>query len=174
MLRQRIKEEIVKNRQRIRNLGPELITGGAGDDPAGTVTYTVVGATTGFTQLWLLLLSTPMMIAIQNAVARITIVTGKSLPEVTTAFYSKKLTVLMVMVLAIANIPTTALIVYLILFGKYKMIRNVLIALTAVLGVLQSWYCCGGTSSYSRAGRIDRLCHSRLICHDKNLSKVGA
>ncbi len=162
MLRTKIREEIAKNRERIRKLGPGLITGGAGDDPAGIVTYTVVGATTGFSQLWLLLLSTPMMIAIQNAVARIAIVTGKSLPEITTAFYSKKMTVLMVMILAIANIltigadlngiaavlhiltgyatiyfliPLTALIVWLILFGKYKTVKNVLIALTAVLAV---------------------------------------
>ncbi len=161
-LGKRIQEEITKNRQRLKELGPGLITGGAGDDPAGIVTYTVVGATTGFSQLWLLLLSTPMMIAIQNAVARIAIVTGKSLPEITTAFYSRKLTILMVMILSIANIltigadlnaiaaifhiftgyatiyfliPITALIVYLILFGKYKTIRNILIVLTGVLGV---------------------------------------
>ncbi len=161
-LGKRIQEEITKNRQRLKELGPGIITGGAGDDPAGIVTYTVVGATTGFSQLWLLLLSTPMMIAIQNAVARIAIVTGKSLPEITTAFYSRKLTILMVMILSIANIltigadlnaiaaifhiftgyatiyfliPITALIVYLILFGKYKTIRNILIVLTGILGV---------------------------------------
>ena len=161
-LRDKIREQVTKNRQRLKSLGPGLITGGAGDDPAGIVTYTVVGATTGFSQLWLLLLSTPMMIAIQNAVARIAIVTGKSLPEITTAYYSKKLTIIMVMLLATANIltigadlnavaailhilsgyptiyfliPATALIVYLILFGRYKTIRNVLIALTAVLGI---------------------------------------
>ncbi len=161
-LGKRIQEEITKNRQRLKELGPGIITGGAGDDPAGIVTYTVVGATTGFSQLWLLLLSTPMMIAIQNAVARIALVTGKSLPEITTAFYSRKLTILMVMILSIANIltigadlnaiaaifhiftgyatiyfliPITALIVYLILFGKYKTIRNILIVLTGILGV---------------------------------------
>ncbi len=157
-----IRRQIAKNRSRIRKLGPGLITGGAGDDPAGIVTYTVVGATTGFSQLWLLLLSTPMMIAIQNTVAQIAIVTGKSLPEITTAFYSKKLSILMIMVLAVANIltigadmngiaeifhiltgyqtiyflvPVTALILYLVLFGQYKTIRNVLISLTAVLVV---------------------------------------
>ena len=162
MLRTKIREEITKNREKIKELGPGLITGGAGDDPAGIVTYTVVGATTGFSQLWLLLLSTPMMIAIQNAVARIAIVTGKSLPEITTAFYSKKVTIFMVMILAIANIltigadlngiaavlhimtgyatiyfliPLTALIAWLILFGQYKTIKKVLIALTAVLAV---------------------------------------
>lgn len=161
-LRETIRQEIAKNRQRLKELGPGLITGGAGDDPAGIVTYTIVGATTGLTQLWLLLLSTPMMIAIQNGVARIALVTGKSLPEITTAYYSKKITVLMVMVLALANIltigadlnaiaailqivtgynsiffliPISALIVYLILFGKYRTIRSILIALTAVLGL---------------------------------------
>ncbi|WP_457603064.1 Nramp family divalent metal transporter [Nitratifractor sp.] len=161
-LRQRIRADIAKNRKRIKELGPGLITGGAGDDPAGIVTYTVVGATTGFSQLWLLLLSTPMMIAIQNMAARIAIVTGKSLPEITTAFYSKKLTVFMVLLLAIANVLTigadlnalaaifhilfdfptihwllllTALIAGLIIFGSYRTVKRVLIWLTAVLGV---------------------------------------
>jgi Mn2+/Fe2+ NRAMP family transporter len=161
-LREKIRLDIEKNRRRIKELGPGLITGGADDDPAGIVTYTVVGATTGFTQLWLLLLSTPMLIAVQNMVARIAIVTGKSLPEITTAFYSKKLTVAMILVLALANIltigadlnaiaailhivsgyptvyfliPVTALIAYLITFGKYRFVKGTLIALTTVLGV---------------------------------------
>jgi Mn2+/Fe2+ NRAMP family transporter len=161
-LKEKIRIDVAKNRERIRQLGPGLITGGAGDDPAGIVTYTVVGATTGFSQLWLLLLSTPMMVAIQNLVARIAIVTGKSLPEITTAYYSKKLTVFMVLILALANIltigadlnaiaailhlttgyrtvyfliPITALIAYLITFGKYKKIKSVFIGMTVVLVV---------------------------------------
>ncbi|SMC09396.1 Nramp family divalent metal transporter [Nitratiruptor tergarcus] len=161
-LKERIRKDIEKNRERIKELGPGFITGGAGDDPAGIVTYTLVGATTGFSQLWLLLLSTPMMISIQNMVARIAIVTGKSLPEITTAFYSKKLTIFMIMVLAIANIltigadlnaiaailhivtgyptiyfliPVTALIAYLITFGRYKTIKHVLVTLTIILVV---------------------------------------
>ncbi len=161
-LRARIREDIARNRDRIKKLGPGLITGGAGDDPAGIVTYTVVGASTGYSQLWLLLLSTPMMIAIQNMAARIAMVTGKSLPEITTAFYSKRLTILMVSILAMANILTigadlnaiatilhittgyktpnlliivTGLIVWLIVFGKYRTIKRVLIGLTAILGV---------------------------------------
>ena len=51
MLRTKIREEIARNRKRIRKLGPGIITGGAGDDPAGIVTYTVVGATTGFSPI---------------------------------------------------------------------------------------------------------------------------
>ncbi len=161
-LRTRIREDIARNRERIKKLGPGLITGGAGDDPAGIVTYTVVGAGTGYSLLWLLLLSTPMMIAIQNMAARIAIVTGKSLPEITTAFYSKRLTILMISILAMANILTigadlnaiatilhivtgyktanlliivTGIIVWLIIFGKYRTVKKVLIGLTAILGV---------------------------------------
>ncbi len=161
-LKERVKADIAKNRERVKELGPGLITGGAGDDPAGIVTYTVVGATTGFSQLWLLLLSTPMMIAVQNLAARIAIVTGKSLPEIMSTYYSKKLTVIMILILALANIltigadlnaiatifqmisgyaavyflvPVTALIAYLITFGKYRKVKSVFIGLTAVLAV---------------------------------------
>ena len=159
-LKARIREDVSRRREQIKSLGPGIITGGAGDDPAGIVTYTMVGASTGFSQLWLLLLSTPMMIAIQNMAARIAIVTGKSLPEITTAFYSRRLTMLMVLVLAVANIltigadldaiaaifhiltgianvyfliPITALIGYLVTFGRYRTVKKVLIALTALL-----------------------------------------
>ena len=161
-LKEKIRSDIVKNRERIKELGPGLITGGAGDDPAGIVTYILVGATTGFSQLWLLLLSTPMMIAIQNLVARIALVTGKSLPEITKAYYSKKITVLMIMTLSIANLLTigadlnaiaailhmitgyktvhflifiTAIIAYLITFGQYKKVKKILIILTILLVV---------------------------------------
>jgi NRAMP (natural resistance-associated macrophage protein)-like metal ion transporter len=161
-LKEKIKEDIQKNRQKIKELGPGIITGGAGDDPAGIVTYTMVGATAGFSQLWLLFLSTPIMIAIQDMVAKIAIVTGKSLPEITNTFYSKKLTVFMITILSIANIltigadlyavasifhiisgyktvyfliPITAFIAYLITFGRYKTIKKVLIFFTITLGI---------------------------------------
>jgi Mn2+/Fe2+ NRAMP family transporter len=161
-LRQKIKQDIKRHRQKIKHLGPGIITGGAGDDPAGIVTYTVVGASTGFSQLWLLLLSTPMMISIQNMVARIAIVTGKSLPEIIIAYYSKKFTYFIIATLAIANIltigadlnalatifhiitgyktvyfliPITALIGYLITFRQFKTVKNVLLVLSVVLGV---------------------------------------
>ena len=35
-----------------------------------------------------------MMIAVQNMAARVALVTGKSLPEIVRAFYSRKLSVL--------------------------------------------------------------------------------
>ena len=161
-LKEKIKSDIEKNREKIKELGPGIITGGAGDDPAGIVTYTMVGITTGLSQLWLLLLSTPMMIAVQNMAASVAMVTGKSLPEITKAYYSKTLTIFMITLLGIANIltigadlygvstifhiisgydtvyfliPITALIGYLVTFGKYKLVKKILITFTVLLGI---------------------------------------
>lgn len=158
--KERVKQDISKNRQRIKELGPGIITGGAGDDPAGIVTYTLIGATTGFSQLWLLLLATPMLIAVQSTISHIGLVTGKSLPELTTAFYTKKLTIFMIVILAAANIltigadlealasifsvitdknsvyfliPITAIIAYLVMYRSYRFIKRALLLLSAVL-----------------------------------------
>ena len=151
-----------KIKQNIKNLGPGIITGGAGDDPAGILTYTIVGATTGFSQLWLMLLSTPMMIAVQDTAAKLALITGKSLPEILNTYYSKKITYFIVLSLAVANIltigadleaiatifeiitgiksiylliPITLLIAYLVIFKAYKTVKKVLIILTSLLAV---------------------------------------
>ena len=156
----RIVEDVKRNRQRIKELGPGIITGGAGDDPAGVVTYTAVGASTGFSLLWLLLLSTPMMIAVQDMAARVAVITGKSLPEIIRAFYSRKLSVFIVLSLSVANIITigadlqgvsavlslvtgiksadilifvTALIAYFVMFRSYRAVKRFFIGFTAVL-----------------------------------------
>jgi NRAMP (natural resistance-associated macrophage protein)-like metal ion transporter len=63
-------------------LGPGLITGAADDDPSGISTYSVAGATTGYSLLWLTLISTPMMAVIQGMCARISMVTGEGIAAV--------------------------------------------------------------------------------------------
>lgn len=60
-------------------LGPGLITGAADDDPSGISTYSVAGATTGYSMLWLTLVSTPMMAVIQGMCARISMVNGEGI-----------------------------------------------------------------------------------------------
>ncbi len=65
--------------QRLVTLGPGLITGAADDDPSGISTYSVAGASAGFSMLWLALLTTPMMAVIQGMCARIGMVTGVGL-----------------------------------------------------------------------------------------------
>lgn len=67
--------------ERLKSLGPGLITGAADDDPSGISTYSVAGATAGFSMLWLALLTTPMMAVIQGMCARIGMVTGVGLAE---------------------------------------------------------------------------------------------
>lgn len=59
-----------------------IITGAADNDPSGIVTYTQVGAQTGLSLLWLLVLSTPMLVAVEEMSARIGVVTKKGLNRV--------------------------------------------------------------------------------------------
>src|SRR5450432_3241112 len=64
------------------DLGPGLITGAADDDPSGISTYSVTGATFGYTALWTALFSFPLMAAVQIMCARLGIVTGRGLAGV--------------------------------------------------------------------------------------------
>ena len=63
----------------LRILGPGLITGAADDDPSGIATYSQAGAQFGYGQLWTALYQIPLLIAVQEACARIGAVTGKGL-----------------------------------------------------------------------------------------------
>ncbi|MBV8197228.1 MAG: divalent metal cation transporter [Candidatus Eremiobacteraeota bacterium] len=63
-------------------LGPGLITGAADDDPSGISTYSVAGASTGYSMLWLTLISTPMMAVIQGMCARISMVNGEGIAAI--------------------------------------------------------------------------------------------
>ncbi|MDB5073768.1 MAG: Manganese transport protein MntH [Candidatus Eremiobacteraeota bacterium] len=66
----------------LRTLGPGIITGAADDDPSGISTYSVAGATTGLSTVWLALITTPMMAVVQGMCARIGMVTGVGLAAV--------------------------------------------------------------------------------------------
>src|ERR1700730_16131612 len=59
-----------------RLLGPGLITGASDDDPSGIGTYSQAGAQRGFSIGWTMLLTYPLMVAIQEISARIGRVTG--------------------------------------------------------------------------------------------------
>src|SRR5215469_10467924 len=60
-------------------LGPGLITGAADDDPSGIATYSQAGAQAGFGLLWTLVLTFPLMAAIQLVSAHIGRITGQGL-----------------------------------------------------------------------------------------------
>ncbi len=59
-----------------RQLGPGLITGAADDDPSGIATYSQAGAQFGFGLLWTMLLTYPLMCAVQLMSAEVGRVTG--------------------------------------------------------------------------------------------------
>ncbi len=63
----------------MRQLGPGLITGAADDDPSGIATYSQAGAQFGFSMLWTVVFTLPLMVAIQIVSARIGYVTRRGL-----------------------------------------------------------------------------------------------
>lgn len=95
----------MRRRSRITKLfGPGLITGAADDDPSGIATYSQAGAAFGFGQLWTIILCLPLMIAVQEACARIGSATSQGLVKVTARLYSKKILFFVVALVVTANI----------------------------------------------------------------------
>lgn len=84
-------------------LGPGLTTGAADDDPSGIATYSQTGAQFGYGQLWTALYMLPFMMAVQEACARIGLVTGKGIAAVVKENYSKPVLYFVVGLVVVAN-----------------------------------------------------------------------
>ncbi|HEX2960318.1 MAG TPA: Nramp family divalent metal transporter [Ignavibacteriales bacterium] len=91
-------------RKIFKKLGPGLITGASDDDPSGIATYSQIGAHFGFSMLWTILLSYPLMGAIQEISARIGRVTGRGIAGNIRKYYSRWLAFLIVGLMVTANI----------------------------------------------------------------------
>jgi NRAMP (natural resistance-associated macrophage protein)-like metal ion transporter len=63
----------------LKKLGPGLVTGAADDDPSGIATYSQAGAAFGPALLWTMVLTYPLMSAVQLISARVGRVTGHGL-----------------------------------------------------------------------------------------------
>src|SRR3954471_15475494 len=74
----------------LSQLGPGLVTGAADDDPSGISTYSVAGATFGYSVIWTALFSFPFMAAVQLMCARLGMVTGQGLGSVIRSRYSNR------------------------------------------------------------------------------------
>ena len=85
-------------------LGPGLITGAADDDPSGIATYSQVGAQFGYGLGWTLVISYPLMAAIQEISARIGRVTGFGIAGNLRRHYSTWLSGGIVLLLLCANL----------------------------------------------------------------------
>ena len=145
----------------LRKYGAGIVTGAADDDPTGISTYSVIGATTGLSQMWLLLLSTPMLVIVQGMCAKIGDVTRKGLGKVIEDRYGFSVALLATMVLIISNMttisadllglvaglnllmpqiatvwfipPVTVLLLYLVLFKSYRLIEKFLLLMALFL-----------------------------------------
>jgi Mn2+/Fe2+ NRAMP family transporter len=87
----------------LRRLGPGIVTGAADDDPSGIGTYTSVGATAGYGFLWSALWLLPFAFAVQEACARLALVTGKGLAAIIKTRMPRWVLVVAVLLVAVAN-----------------------------------------------------------------------
>ena len=87
----------------LKKLGPGLITGAADDDPSGIATYSQAGAQFGYSMLWTVLITYPLMVGIQVVSARIGRVSGHGLATNIRRHYPAWLLYSIVSLLLIAN-----------------------------------------------------------------------
>jgi NRAMP (natural resistance-associated macrophage protein)-like metal ion transporter len=87
----------------LKILGPGLVTGAADDDPSGIATYSQAGAQFGFGTLWAILLTFPLMVAVQDACMRIGAVTGQGLAAIVRDHYPRAVLFPVVALLVAAN-----------------------------------------------------------------------
>src|ERR1700759_1228348 len=86
----------------VEQLGPGLITGAADDDPSGIATYSQAGARFGFDLLWTMLLTYPLMAAVQLISAHIGRVTGQGLARNMARLMPRPLVLMLVALLFVA------------------------------------------------------------------------
>ena len=86
-----------------KRLGPGVITGAADDDPSGIATYSQAGAQGGFNLLWTVVLTWPLMVAVQSVSARIGRVTGRGLAGNMVLAFPRPVVTGLVLLLFIAN-----------------------------------------------------------------------
>jgi Mn2+/Fe2+ NRAMP family transporter len=84
-------------------LGPGLVTGASDDDPSGIGTYSQVGSSYGLGLAWLAVYLLPMMIAVQETVARIGTVTQSGLAHVIGLRFGRRVLYPLVALLVLAN-----------------------------------------------------------------------
>src|SRR6267143_1457462 len=85
------REKPFRARDLVKTLGPGLITGASDDDPSGIGTYSQAGAQLGYGIGWTMLLTFPLMAAIQEISARVGRVTGHGIAGNVCRHYSATL-----------------------------------------------------------------------------------
>jgi Mn2+/Fe2+ NRAMP family transporter len=99
-------KERLSARDIVRTVGPGVISGGADNDPAGIATYSIVGATVGFAQNWLLFVSTPMLIVVMQMSAKVANVTKSDLAGLVRTTFGARVATPAVVLMVTANVIT--------------------------------------------------------------------
>src|SRR6478736_2421892 len=88
-------------------MGPGLIAGIAGNDAGGITTYSVMGATTGLTLLWIFPITIAILAIVQEMAARLGVVTGQGLSDLIRDRFGVRPTAFAMVVLLVANLANT-------------------------------------------------------------------
>ena len=88
-------------------MGPGLIAGIAGNDAGGITTYSVLGAETGLTLLWLFPITIVILAIVQEMAARLGVVTGQGLSDLIRDRFGVRPTAFAMLVLLVANVANT-------------------------------------------------------------------
>ncbi len=141
----------------VKALGPGLITGASDDDPSGIGTYSQAGAQLGYGIGWTMLLTFPLMVAIQEISARVGRVTGHGISGNICRHYSMLLLNVVVALLFIANTINIAAdlgamadatklliggsrvpgIVYVLVFGVVSVVAQIFLDYSRYVSVLK-------------------------------------
>ena len=87
----------------LKKLGPGLVTGASDDDPSGIGTYSQAGAQLGYGIGWTMLLTFPLMVAIQEISGRVGRVTGRGIAGNVCRHYPAWVLNIIVALLFVAN-----------------------------------------------------------------------
>jgi Mn2+/Fe2+ NRAMP family transporter len=143
-----------KLRALIATLGPGLVTGASDDDPSGIATYSQVGAQFGYGMLWTMVLTYPLMAAIQEVSARVGRVTGCGIAANLRKSYPRPLLLAVIGVVLVANIfnlgadigamaAVTQLLlpgdmwIYVVVFGGVSLLLQVFVPYTRYVSYLK-------------------------------------
>ena len=88
-------------------LGPGIITANVDNDAGGIATYSVAGAHFGYSLLWTLIPITIALIVVQEMVARMGVVTGKTLADLIRENFGVKATFFLMLSLLVADMGNT-------------------------------------------------------------------
>ena len=88
-------------------MGPGLIAGIAGNDAGGITTYSLMGARTGLSLLWLFPITIVVLAIVQEMAARLGVVTGQGLSDLIRDRFGVRWTAFAMVILLVANIANT-------------------------------------------------------------------